>query len=178
MNWKNVLFLLRVERKSGRLIRGVKTTKYRENRFLAYWPYWLALVIGVVAGLIANFVVSLVYSNPSSIPGLPPLNGWLVERFCNIAHDLVNFQLCIYAASANPGCRHQSNRPSYVLAAHNVAGTNVGIHLIQPFRLTDCNCNRHWSRNHRFWSIQWFNSPGNPHYLGTSCRCFHGQRNH
>ena len=33
MNWKNVLYLLRVERKSGRLIRGIKTTRYRENSF-------------------------------------------------------------------------------------------------------------------------------------------------
>ena len=73
MNWKNVLFLLRVERKSGRLIRGIKATRYRENKFLAYWPYWLALIIGVIAGFIANFIVSLIYSNPSSIPNLPPL---------------------------------------------------------------------------------------------------------
>ena len=26
MNWKNVLYLLQVERKSGRLIRGIKAT--------------------------------------------------------------------------------------------------------------------------------------------------------
>jgi hypothetical protein len=72
MNWKNVLFLLRVERKSGRLIRGIKTTKYRENTFLAYWPYWVALIIGVVSGLIANAVVSGIYSN-QAIPNLPSL---------------------------------------------------------------------------------------------------------
>ena len=78
MNWKNVLFLLRVERKSGRLIRGIKATRYRENAFLAYWPYWVALIIGVLAGLIANFVVSSVYSGPGAIPNLPPIvNGSL-----------------------------------------------------------------------------------------------------
>jgi hypothetical protein len=62
MNWKNVLSLMLVERKSGRLIRGQKLTKYRENRVLAYWPYWLALgiglAVGVLAGVIYNFAVT------------------------------------------------------------------------------------------------------------------------
>jgi hypothetical protein len=91
MNWKNVLFLLRVERKSGRLIRGVKTTKYRENRFLAYWPYWLALVIGGVVGFIANFVVSFVYSNASSIPNLPPLMDGSLSVFVTLPTILLIF---------------------------------------------------------------------------------------
>jgi hypothetical protein len=73
MNWKNVLFLLRVERKSGRLIRGVKATRYRENSILAYWPYWVAAIIGILGGLLANFITSVLYSSPSEIP-LPPLN--------------------------------------------------------------------------------------------------------
>jgi hypothetical protein len=53
---------MQVERKSGRLIRGQKLTKYRENRVLAYWPYWLALgiglAVGVLAGVIYNFAVT------------------------------------------------------------------------------------------------------------------------
>jgi hypothetical protein len=72
MNWKNVLFLLRVERKSGRLIRGIKATRYRENAFLAYWPYWVALIIGVLGGLIANFAVASIYSS-QAIANLPNL---------------------------------------------------------------------------------------------------------
>ena len=75
MNWKNVLYLLRVERKSGRLIRGVKATRYKENSFLAYWPYWVAAIIGILGGLLANFIVNLVYADPSAIPALPPLNS-------------------------------------------------------------------------------------------------------
>ncbi len=67
MNWKNVLFLLRVERKSGRLIRGIKTTRYRENGYLVYWPYYLAIIIGVIGGILANTLASLAYSS-----GLPP----------------------------------------------------------------------------------------------------------
>jgi len=83
MNWKNVLYLLRVERKSGRLVRGVKTTRYREHGVVAYWPYWVAAIIGIAGGLIANAAVQAVYSAPSEFPeGLPPLietaNGFFV----------------------------------------------------------------------------------------------------
>ena len=56
MNWKNVLGLMRVERKSGRLIRGRKLTRYRESGFLAYWPYWVGLALGIVAGLLAGII--------------------------------------------------------------------------------------------------------------------------
>jgi len=59
MNWKNVLSLMQVERKSSRLIRGKKLTKYRESGFFAYWPYWaglaLGIAVGVLAGIIYNF---------------------------------------------------------------------------------------------------------------------------
>ena len=48
MNWNNVLYLFRVERKSGRLIRGIKATRYKENLFIAYWPYWVAVILGVI----------------------------------------------------------------------------------------------------------------------------------
>ena len=84
MNWKNVLFLLRVERKSGRLIRGVKTTRYKENAFLAYWPYWVAIIIGVIAGIIANFIVSPIYSNPEAISNLPPLVDGTLSIFVTL----------------------------------------------------------------------------------------------
>ncbi|TFH21958.1 hypothetical protein E4G67_05010, partial [Candidatus Bathyarchaeota archaeon] len=83
MNWKKVLFLLRVERKSGRLIRGINTTRYRENNLLAYWPYWAALVIGVVSGFIANIVVSGIYSN-QAIPNLPPLFDGAISVFVTL----------------------------------------------------------------------------------------------
>lgn len=56
MNWKNVIFLMRVERKSGRLLRGIKPTRYKENSFLAYWQYWLAVGIGIAVGLLAGFI--------------------------------------------------------------------------------------------------------------------------
>ena len=55
MNWKNVLRLMRVDRKSGRLLRG-KLTKYRENKFFAYWAYWVALAIGLAVGVLVSWV--------------------------------------------------------------------------------------------------------------------------
>jgi hypothetical protein len=54
MNWKNVAFLVDVERKSGRLIRGQRLTHYRENKFTANIFYIVALVIGVVIGLLVG----------------------------------------------------------------------------------------------------------------------------
>src|SRR5512137_2842071 len=84
MNWKNVLYLLRVERKSGRLVRGVKATRYRENGVLAYWPYWLAVIIGVAGGLLANLAASAVYSDSSIIPGLPSLGEAAVSFFVSM----------------------------------------------------------------------------------------------
>jgi hypothetical protein len=74
MNWKSVLYLLRVERKSGRLLRGIKTTKYRERGIIAYWPYWVAAIIGVAGGLIANFAVAAIYSDTTAANLLPPLS--------------------------------------------------------------------------------------------------------
>ncbi len=84
MNWKNVLYLLRVERKSGRLIRGVKATRYRENGIWAYWPYWVAAILGVLMGLLANYVVSSVYSDPTQIQGLPPLSDGVLGFFASM----------------------------------------------------------------------------------------------
>src|SRR5512137_1490308 len=83
MNWKNVLFLLRVERKSGRLIRGIKTTRYKENKVIAYWPYWVALIIGVIGVFIANLAVSAIYSS-TVIPNLPSLKSESLSVFVTL----------------------------------------------------------------------------------------------
>ncbi len=69
MNWKNVLSLMQVDRKSGRLIRGRKLTRYRENRFLAYWPYWTALGVGLAAGLLAGVAYNFVAASDASAVG-------------------------------------------------------------------------------------------------------------
>ena len=85
MNWKNVLFLMRVERKSGRLIRGKKTTHFKENGFLAYWPYWVAVIIGVLSGLLAVYIVNLIYpSLGSEIPQLPTIQAGAISVFVTL----------------------------------------------------------------------------------------------
>jgi hypothetical protein len=51
MNWKNVLRLINVDIKSGRLIRGKKLRRYRERRIFQYLLYGGALVLGTAIGL-------------------------------------------------------------------------------------------------------------------------------
>jgi hypothetical protein len=78
MNWKNVLSLMQVDRKSGRLLRGKKLTKYRENKFLAYWAYWLAVALGLAIGIL----VGLGYNSISAAdPSLPILFQQTVLSF-------------------------------------------------------------------------------------------------
>ncbi len=85
MNWKNVLFLLRVERKSGRLIRGIKATRYREHGILAFWPYWLAAILGILGGLLANYITTIIYADPTSVSGgLPPLKDSALGFFVSM----------------------------------------------------------------------------------------------
>jgi hypothetical protein len=69
MNWKNVLSLMQVDRKSGRLIRGRKLTRYRENRFLAYWPYWTALGVGLAVGLLVGVAYNFVATSDVTAAG-------------------------------------------------------------------------------------------------------------
>ena len=80
MNWKNVLYLLRVERKSGRLLRGIKATRYKENSFLAYWPYWVALLIGVPIGLLIGWALSSATLN-GGLPGIPSVRDAILSVF-------------------------------------------------------------------------------------------------
>ncbi|MCW4010459.1 MAG: hypothetical protein NWF05_07545 [Candidatus Bathyarchaeota archaeon] len=55
MNWKTVLQLVRVDMKSGRLLRGQRLIKYnvKGSRIFSYLSYVAAVAIGVVAGVIA-----------------------------------------------------------------------------------------------------------------------------
>lgn len=68
MNWKNVAFLVSVERKSGRLIRGQRLTRYRENKFIAYAFYIIALTLGVGIGALVGYFYNLFV--PSADPTL------------------------------------------------------------------------------------------------------------
>jgi ABC-type microcin C transport system permease subunit YejE len=56
MNWKNVAHLIRVDMKSGRLIRGRKLRRYRESKLFSYLLYGGSMVIGLAVGVIAGFI--------------------------------------------------------------------------------------------------------------------------
>ena len=95
MNWKNVLYLLRVERKSGRLVRGVKTTRYKENSFLAYWPYWAAAIIGIACALLANFIVEAIYSDPQAASMLPSISSAALTFFISMPTLVLVFSVVL-----------------------------------------------------------------------------------
>src|SRR3990170_3496788 len=67
MNWKNVAYLINVERKSGRLIRGQRLTRYRKRLFLSNWVYWVAIAIGLAIGLLAGFFYNSIGSDPQIV---------------------------------------------------------------------------------------------------------------
>jgi hypothetical protein len=71
MNWKTVLHLIRVDIKSGRLMRGQRLIKYNvaRNRIYSYVTYAVAIAIGLVAGAL----VSWFYSSESLTLGFQSL---------------------------------------------------------------------------------------------------------
>ena len=58
MKWKNVLRLIRVDIKSGRLIRGQKLRRYKESRVIQYVMYGGSCIFGVALGLLVGMVYS------------------------------------------------------------------------------------------------------------------------
>jgi hypothetical protein len=95
MNWKTVLYLLRVERKSGRLIRGVKATKYKENKLTAYWPYWVAAIIGILGGLLADFIAGEIYADPQVAGFLPSLDSAAATFFVTMPTLVLLFSIVL-----------------------------------------------------------------------------------
>ncbi len=81
MNWKTVLQLVRVDMKSGRLLRGQRLIKYNifRSRIFHYLEYAAAVVIGVVAGVLAFFI----YNSFAAEPAFPALfrQGFLNFQF-------------------------------------------------------------------------------------------------
>ncbi|MFB0522415.1 MAG: hypothetical protein ACETV1_01470 [Candidatus Bathyarchaeia archaeon] len=63
MKWKNVLRLIRVDIKSGRLIRGQKLRNYQESRVIQYLMYGGSCILGIALGL----VVGTVYNGVTDI---------------------------------------------------------------------------------------------------------------
>ncbi len=56
MKWKNVLTLIKIDTKSGRLIRGRSLRRYRENKALQYLMYGGSCALGILIGwLVGSF---------------------------------------------------------------------------------------------------------------------------
>jgi hypothetical protein len=70
MNWKNVVNLLRVELKSGRLLRGGRFSMW-ENKLLTYGLYGLAIALGIAVGALFGYFFSFV----------PPVDSQLRNTF-------------------------------------------------------------------------------------------------
>lgn len=65
MNWRNVLHLIRIDRKSGRFLRGTRLRRFHESRVFTYVLYGGALVLGLVAGALAGmFYVAASAADP------------------------------------------------------------------------------------------------------------------
>ena len=83
MNWKNVVRLISIEVKSGRLIRGQRLRRYRESRIFQYLLYGGTCVLGLAIGLaVGNFYSGMPDSELKSLldegahslfPSLPAL---------------------------------------------------------------------------------------------------------
>jgi hypothetical protein len=67
MNWKNVYRLMQIERKSSRLLRGTKTTKFKENKIFTHLTYGLPIGVGVVAGIFAWFLANMLFATMGEI---------------------------------------------------------------------------------------------------------------
>lgn len=58
MKWKNILTLIKIDVKSGRLIRGQRLRRYRENRTLQYVMYGGSCALGTLIGWLVGSVYS------------------------------------------------------------------------------------------------------------------------
>lgn len=66
MNWKKVARLIRIDMKSGRLLRGRRLTRYRESKLFTYLMYGGALALGLAIGaLVGTFYTSASAADPS-----------------------------------------------------------------------------------------------------------------
>jgi hypothetical protein len=112
MNWKNVYYLMQVERKSGRLLRGKKPTKYKENSLLANWPYLLAIGIGLAVGILAGYFISMA----SEVIGANTIQAFSIQLFVSLPTLVVvyNLVLTLLQQIQRSGVRFQAETPYWL----------------------------------------------------------------
>ncbi len=74
MNWKTVAYLVGVDRKSGRLLRGQRLIRYTESKISAYAFYVIGLALGLLVGLLAGYFyyTGVVVADPALAVTLQP----------------------------------------------------------------------------------------------------------
>jgi len=86
MNWKTIRYLISVDRKSGRLLRGRNLIRYnvKRNTFYSYLFYVIAIAAGLAVGFFAGYLYNLFSADvtlqtlineyyPSFLIGLPTI---------------------------------------------------------------------------------------------------------
>jgi hypothetical protein len=72
MKWRNIVSLIRVDMKSGRLLRGQKLNRYnvKRNRFTNYIIYTIAILIGLGVGYLAQLGYNAAISESVALQAL------------------------------------------------------------------------------------------------------------
>ncbi|MGD6935031.1 MAG: hypothetical protein ACQCN5_12580 [Candidatus Bathyarchaeia archaeon] len=112
MNWRNVFYLMRVERKSGRLLRGVKPTKYKEHSVLTNWPYFLSIGVGLAIGVLAGIIVNMY----GAAMGLETIQAGAIGLFASLPTLVLvyNLVLTLLQQIQRSGVRMQSETPYWL----------------------------------------------------------------
>lgn len=82
MNWKTVVHLIRVDIRSGRLVRGSRLARFWENKLFTYLLYGGALALGTAVGILAGFAYNTISSVDPSLKTL--FNEGLLSLFLSL----------------------------------------------------------------------------------------------
>jgi hypothetical protein len=112
MNWRNIYYLMQVERKSGRLLRGRNPRKFRENGFVANWPYLLAIAIGLAVGILAGYFINIA----SEAIGVTNIQAYSIQLFVTLPTLVVvyNLVLTLLQQIQRSGVRFQAETPYWL----------------------------------------------------------------
>ncbi len=91
MNWKTILYLIHVDMKSGRLLRGQKLTGYNvtKNKLFNYAVYAAAITIGAAVGLLAQVIYS------AALASEPVLQALFSQGYTSLLFSLPTIALVI-----------------------------------------------------------------------------------
>ena len=131
MNWKNVLYLLRVERKSGRLIRGSQSNTLPRKRhtgllaLLACRNHRYSCGVYLLTGSQREYI-----QTQPQFPGylLLAMQRWAFSFQCQRLMLILSLVFTMFQQIQLSGIKKTSQ--SHVLVTRYMAGTHLSIHLI------------------------------------------------